>query len=235
MPTFVYVLFWVGLVPVSALLGNVFRLFNPWLAVARALRFAVGRLRRRGVPKPLPYPERLGRWPAVFGLVAFGWIELVAADGDDPSLLALLALLYAAFQLVGMALYGIETWAERGDAFGIYFGFFARLAPLDFRPGEIIVRRPLAGLSDVAWLPGTVALGLRGDRDHRLRRRLRGRAVVGRGPPPPAGPRGARAQPEHRRAARLDARPRRVDRAGRRRLSRGRGRHALGRAGALGR
>ena len=157
-PTFVYVLFWVGLVPVSALLGNVFRLFNPWLAVARALRFAVGRLRRRGVPKPLPYPERLGRWPAVFGLVAFGWIELVAADGDDPSLLALLALLYAAFQLVGMALYGIETWAERGDAFGIYFGFFARLAPLDFRPGEIIVRRPLAGLSDVVWLPGTVAL-----------------------------------------------------------------------------
>ena len=157
LPTFVYVIFWVGLVPVSALLGDVFRLFNPWRAVARGLRFGVRRLRRRAAREPLAYPEPLGRWPAVLGLVAFGWVELVAPDGDDPGLLALLACAYAAFQLVGMALYGIEPWSQRGDAFGIYFGLFARLAPLDFREGAVILRRPLAGVSQIEWLPGTVA------------------------------------------------------------------------------
>jgi hypothetical protein len=32
-PTFVYVIFWLGLVPVSLLFGNVFRAFNPWRAI----------------------------------------------------------------------------------------------------------------------------------------------------------------------------------------------------------
>ena len=35
-PTFIYVIFWVGLVPLSLLFGDVFRLFNPWRAIARA-------------------------------------------------------------------------------------------------------------------------------------------------------------------------------------------------------
>lgn len=157
LPTFVFVLFWVGLVPLSALLGDVFRLFNPWRAVARAVGFAARRLVPRARPEPLPYPERLGRWPAVLGLLAFGWVELVAPDGDDPSLLALLALVYAGVQLAGMALYGAEVWAERGDAFGVYFGLFARLAPLAVREGALVVRRPLGGVTELAWLPATVA------------------------------------------------------------------------------
>jgi MFS family permease len=35
-PTFVFVLFWVGLVFVSLLVGDVFRAVNPWRATARA-------------------------------------------------------------------------------------------------------------------------------------------------------------------------------------------------------
>src|SRR5690349_13093449 len=35
-PTFVYVVFWVGLVFASILLGDVFRAFNPWLAIGVA-------------------------------------------------------------------------------------------------------------------------------------------------------------------------------------------------------
>ena len=35
-PNFVYVHFWVGLVIVSVLLGDVFRAFNPWRAAGRA-------------------------------------------------------------------------------------------------------------------------------------------------------------------------------------------------------
>ena len=157
LPTAVYVLFWVCLVLVSALFGDVFRAFNPWRAVGRAVGFAARRLAGENVPDPLPYPERLGRWPAVVGLLAFGWVELVATDGDDPSTLSALALAYATVQFVGMALYGVESWLRRGDAFSVYFGMFAALAPLGVRDGRLVARRPLSGLSDVRPIGGTVA------------------------------------------------------------------------------
>jgi hypothetical protein len=80
-PTFVYVAFWVGLALASAVVGDVFRAFNPWLAVGRLAE----RLRRR---PPAPYPDRLGFWPAVVGLAAFAWLELCSPSGDDPSVLA---------------------------------------------------------------------------------------------------------------------------------------------------
>ena len=35
----------------------------------------------------------------------------------------------SAIQFVGMALYGVEAWCARGEAFGVYFGLFARMSP----------------------------------------------------------------------------------------------------------
>ncbi len=45
-PTFLYVIFWVGLVPASVLFGDVFRAFNPWRAIARAAGFVTVARRR---------------------------------------------------------------------------------------------------------------------------------------------------------------------------------------------
>jgi hypothetical protein len=152
-PTWVYVIFWVGLAFASVLFGDVFRAFNPWRAIARAAA--------RVVParsEPLPYPPWLGRWPAAVGIVGFAWLELVYAHKDAPDTLAILALVYAAVQLVGMALYGIETWSARGDAFGVYFGFFARLAPLRWAGGRLYLRPPFVGAVGIEMMPGTVAL-----------------------------------------------------------------------------
>lgn len=157
LPTFAYVLFWVGLVPVSALLGDVFRAFNPWRALGRAAGWTVQRFAGGSMPPPLDYPGRLGHWPAAAGLVAFGWLELVAGNGDDPSVLATAALLYATVQLVGMSVYGVERWCERADAFGVYFGLFARMSALAVQDGHLAVRPPLSGLAGVRPLPGTVA------------------------------------------------------------------------------
>jgi hypothetical protein len=96
----------------------------------------------------------------VAGLVAFGWLELVYHDHDNTSLLASLALAYFALMLLGMALFGIEQWSKRGDAFGGYFALFARLAPLDVREGTLWLRRPLAGATSLSEEAGTVALVL---------------------------------------------------------------------------
>jgi hypothetical protein len=157
-PTTIYVIFWVGLPILSLLFGDVFRAINPWLAIARAARWIAGRTRGGQVPEPMAYPAWLGRWPVVLGILAFAWVELVYHDRDDPSTLGILALLYAAVQLVGMSLYGIETWSRRADAFGVYFGLFARLSALHWHDRALHVRRWLSGLTNLDPLPGTVAL-----------------------------------------------------------------------------
>jgi hypothetical protein len=156
-PTVVYVVFWVGLVVVSVLLGDVFRAVNPWRAVARFLAWTG---RRLGVdaPEPLAYPERLGRWPAAIGILAFAWLELVYSNKTDPSILATLALAYAAVQFVGMSLYGIGAWERHGDAFAVYFGLFARLSFLRWEGGVLRRRLPLSGAPRLDLVPGTVAL-----------------------------------------------------------------------------
>lgn len=155
-PTAVYVLFWVGIPVASLLLGDVFRLFNPWRAVGRA----AGRLGRRfgSAGDALSYPEWLGRWPAAAGLLAFGAVELCWGRGDEPGVLAVLALGYALLQLAGMGLYGVETWSRRADAFGVYFGLIATLAPIGGRDGSVVARPPVTGAAGISAMTGTVAV-----------------------------------------------------------------------------
>ena len=56
---------------------------------------------------------------------------------------------YSAVQLAGMAAFGVESWCERADGFGVYFGLIARLSPLSWRDRELRLRRPLSGLGDL--------------------------------------------------------------------------------------
>ena len=160
-PTWIYVIFWVGLAFLSVLFGDAFRPFNPWRALARAFSWIAARVRRgRPGSEPLPYPSWLGRWPAALGILCFAWLELVdnPAQRVEPRLLAFLSLGYAAVQLVAMSMYGIETWTERGDSFGVYFGLFGLMAPLRWENGRIYRRAPFVGAVGLELMPGTVAL-----------------------------------------------------------------------------
>ena len=159
--SFVYVVFWVGFPLVSALFGDVFSAFSPWRACARAVGGACRALApgRRFEPL-LSYPPWLGVWPAVAGLFGFGWLELVyvAPNRDSPSLIAALSLGYFLAMLVGMLLFGIDTWTEQGDAFAVDFNLFSRLSTLVAEDGVLYGRRPLSGLPDLPLRRGTVAL-----------------------------------------------------------------------------
>ena len=158
-PTFIFVIFWVAIPVSSILLGNWFSAFSPWRAFARGLRWAGARA-HAGWRAPLAYPSWLGRWPVVAGLLAFGWLELVYHDHDNPTLLASLALAYFALMLLGMALFGIEEWSRRGDAYGGYFELFSRLSCLDVRERVLWLRRPLSGATSLFEGSGSVALAL---------------------------------------------------------------------------
>ena len=57
-----------------------------------------------------------------------------------------------------MALYGVEAWCDRGEAFSVYFNLFSRLSPVETRDGVVGLRPPLAGLPQLERAPGTVPL-----------------------------------------------------------------------------
>jgi hypothetical protein len=158
-PTFIYVIFWVGIPLASALCGDLFSAFSPWRATARAVRWLARRLSLT-YRAPLTYPQWLGRWPVVAGLIAFGWLELIYHQHDSPPVLASLSLAYFALMLIGMALFGIEAWSERGDAFGGYFNMLSRLAMFEVRDRALYLRRPLSALTEFPIEPGAVAMVL---------------------------------------------------------------------------
>ncbi len=158
-PTFVYVIFWVGFPVASVLFGDVFRAFSPWRALALGVAWSARRVARgAALPEPLPYPDRLGRWPAAATILAFGWLELVFVNKSEPAIIGALAGAYALVQLIGMTVYGIEPWSERADGFGALFGLFARLSPFSRRGRELRLRAPLGGAPGLTVVPGTVAL-----------------------------------------------------------------------------
>ena len=157
-PSFVFVIFWLSLVPLSLLFGDIFKAFNPWRAIARAVAGVAQTAARGPLPAPLEYPERLGHWPAAAGIFAFATMELVASNGDKPENVAIAALVYSAATFVAMALYGIDRWMERGEAFSVYFNLFSRISPVTRHGDELGLRKPLSGLADLKPIAGTVPL-----------------------------------------------------------------------------
>ena len=158
-PTAVYVGFWVGVPFVTLLLGDVFRLVSPWRAIGRATGWLGSKLTRGALPEPLPYPERLGHWPAAAGLAAFAICELCWAAARDPGPLAVLMIVYLVVQLVGISLYGVEAWTRHGDAFGVWFSLLARLSPIGRGPGgRLVLRPPVVGTTGLVAIAGTTAV-----------------------------------------------------------------------------
>jgi hypothetical protein len=154
-PTFVFITFWVGLAFASALFGDIFRAFNPWRALGRA----AGWLRARGgrAAAHRDYPAKLGRWPAAAGLLAFTWIELVSGWGEQPRTLAIVVTIYTVLTLAGQAVYGVETWSGRAEAFSVYFSLLARISVVETRDRIAGIRPLLGGLPRLNVISGTVA------------------------------------------------------------------------------
>lgn len=161
--TFVFVTVWLGFPLLSVLLGDVFRAFNPWRAIGRAVGGTFTAVAGER-PAHLAYPEALGRWPAAVGLLAFVWLEVVygpsggVAVGLSPHTTAVAALVYSGYTLAMMALFGVEKWCGRGEVFSVYFGMFAQLGSLGARDGRLGLRRPFSAATRWAAVPGSAAV-----------------------------------------------------------------------------
>ncbi len=121
-PVLVFVILWVGMVPIQAIFGDVWGAIHPMRPLARlvgAPEYATGRM-----------PPRWGVHLATAGIIAFTWLELVYPTVSNLPLLGTLMVAWAVLTVAGMRWAGIETWLARGEPFAVYLGLLARIAPL---------------------------------------------------------------------------------------------------------
>ena len=152
-PGVVYVLFWVGLLPLSLLFGPVWRGLNPVRTLHLLACLALRRDPERGLRE---LPPSLGYRPAAVGLLAFVWLELVAPDRVTLPVIGGWLGAYALAMLAGATVYGAR-WFDTGDAFEAYSAVVGRLAPVGRLTDRTLVRRhPLDGVAGLRPAPGLV-------------------------------------------------------------------------------
>ena len=133
-PTLVWVVWWVGVAYVSALVGNLWAVLNPWQVLFAWTEALYRRIKPDGVLAwRLPYPKAWGVWPGVMLFLVFAWVELIFDGAAVPANLALLALGYTGLTWAGMWLFGPEVWLRYGEAVALAFGLLARFAPTEVR------------------------------------------------------------------------------------------------------
>ena len=95
---FVFVWVWVGLVPISLLLGGFWRATNPLRTIHDGLSRLAGTDPEHGL---LRLPERIGVWPAAVALFGFAWLELVQPDRTTLAVLRVWALAWLVLGVIG--------------------------------------------------------------------------------------------------------------------------------------
>src|SRR5262249_31447991 len=144
-PTFVYVVFWLGIPLLSILFGNVWRALSPWRALADWSVWVLESTGREARPV-LEWTDRWGRYPAAGALFSFVALELANPRPAYPRTLAIAIALYSYWALAGMAVYGRDAWTRHGEGFAVAFEFLSRIAAFAVREGRVVLRWPFTGL-----------------------------------------------------------------------------------------
>jgi hypothetical protein len=137
----IWVIAWVGIAYVCALIGNLWAIVNPW-----DILFGWSeRLAGRSLSLNLPYPRSFGTWPAVALFFVFTWGEINWSGSGVPVYLSIALAIYSLIVWTGMAVFGRAIWLTHGEPFSIFFGLFARFSITDTQE-RTSLRPPGVGL-----------------------------------------------------------------------------------------
>ena len=133
-PTFIWVIWWVGMGFFVALFGNLWALVNPWKIIfswgESLFQLAwPGQSLRLG----FAYRQKWGIWPAVILFFAFAWSENAFAESSSPRDLAVMVIVYSIITWVGMFIFGKQQWLRHGEVFSVVFGFLSRFSITEVR------------------------------------------------------------------------------------------------------
>ena len=126
-----WVVWWVCLGIVATLAGDIYAWISPWAVVVR--RVLAPLAGDPGAYGRMPYPARLGRWPAAAALLGFAWLELVYEPAHEPQTLGLILLAYSVVALVLPLVIGIDVWQRCVDPFGVLSATLSRASATELR------------------------------------------------------------------------------------------------------
>ena len=147
-PTLVWVIWWIGTGFVSATVGNVWAVVNPWKIVFEWVERLLG---GRGGFTPLQrYPKSWSVWPALILFGVFAWLENVYGGNALPKNLGTIIIVFSIIQWAGMFYFGKNAWLRYGDPLAVLFGLFARFSITEVRvAGRKLCRRCDLDCADV--------------------------------------------------------------------------------------
>jgi len=122
LPLYVWTFWWIGLVVLQALVGNVWHWINPWAGICQLL----GIRDETDAGRRL---EKVGVWPALLLFFLFTMYALANPSPDDPDKLAVVVLAYWIFTFIAMAVFGRKSWERSGEFISVVMAFYARMAP----------------------------------------------------------------------------------------------------------
>lgn len=133
MPLSFWTLGWIGLVSLTAFVGNLWHWVNPWTGLYQLI----------GPIRPVfNIPKSLGIWPAILLLICFAGFMLADIAPDDPARLARFVAIYWGLTFAGLILCG-PAWMAQVELGHALFSSLARLGPVRLRP--------TAGIGGPGW------------------------------------------------------------------------------------
>jgi hypothetical protein len=126
-----------GLTAVAYLVGNPWPAIDPFRAVSERLPTGFAH-----------YPTDFGVLPAVCGLLALIWLEVVFPVTTTPWVLALAVVSYSVYTLAGAVVFSPADWFRYADPLSVWFRFYGAVAPLQRIGGGLELRLPGARLRE---------------------------------------------------------------------------------------
>lgn len=126
LPLFIWTVWWIGVVALQGLLGNLWPWINPWSGIHKLLR--------QMVCKPASWtvklPATTGAWPAVVIFILFMGYFLASVTLNSPSDLAEIICAYWAITLVGMLIFSEKIWLRQFECFSIFLYLTSLVSPV---------------------------------------------------------------------------------------------------------
>lgn len=138
--TFFWIFFVLVFAYLTALIGNVYAIINPWKVIAEWAESIFGEKFKGAIT----YPKSLGYFPALLFYFLFIWIELFGQTG--PFKLSFLLIQYTMLNFMGVFLIGKDNWFRYCEFFSVFFRLISKLAPVEYVSGKLLLRPPFVGL-----------------------------------------------------------------------------------------
>ncbi len=132
-PTFVWIIWWVGMAYVVTLIGNVWVVINPWKILFGWVEYLYRKATGRDLSPKKAYPSDWGVWPAFVLFLAFAWLQDAFPESPVPNRVAIVVALYSILTLGGMAVFGKHQWLRHAEAFTVAFGLLSKFSITEVR------------------------------------------------------------------------------------------------------